>query len=56
MNTDQKLEWTRKNWMKLKKEDKLDVAIDKIKDKDEWLTKNYSTQDIIDIEESIMGI
>jgi len=52
MTTNQKLEWTRANWSKLKKEGRLKFAIEKIKKADEDLD-NYSVGDIIDIEESL---
>lgn len=50
--TIEKLKWTRANWSKLKKDGKLEVAIEKIKKTDRDLD-NYSVQDIIDIEESL---
>jgi len=54
MNTNDKLQWCRDHWKYLKKTGKLEEAIIKILEKDEYLVSlQYGVQDIIDMEESI---
>lgn len=53
MNTLEKLQWCRDHWDYLKTKEKLNGAIQKILDKDEYLQSQFSVQDIIDIEESM---
>lgn len=52
MTTYEKLEWVRNNWSRLKVNNKLRIALERIKSKDKSLDP-YTIQDIIDIEESL---